>query len=891
MTAERPELELRTMDWYISKWQRFLKLYRRLHIPEEMAESLYYNSNLGYYYNYIAIDMYERSSATLIFDCNDLANAMEAGMGVILDTEEISSKKTADEALSHSDLQSLDSQLYLHPDEAIRALRQATYLIMKEIHHDFAMDIKDSFKARFRNCRTRIELPDINDNHTHKLVSVRGIVTEYDVKSSRIYYESAWKCPSNHFTVVQGRNKPMTCDECNKHNLTLVPDRVRTDSYQEFKIQQRHDKTKTGRMAVEFDIALIGTDMQNIVISGDYVNVTGIVRVREERSHNNRQSDVAEFYIDASFVEKLPEDDILRLSEKDKAILREAVKDAVKPETEDIDFEIGWRSVAPTVIGHDMEKKALHLLSVGTKRRKFDDGTISRGPLNFLLCGSPATAKTVLANWEKRVFHRAVAPTGDGLSKPGLTAAVDPKGGRTVLKPGAYVLANGGIVVIDELNVIKPDIMSALLEPMEDNQTVTISKGGIHRVLDARCASLHMCNPKGTTHWDDNKTIVENTGLHPPQLSRYDAIFVFRDIPDAVEDAKKFDHWTKMYGDSVTDDNPYSADEQESMKEQPVLLRRGKIGNLHSLPFMAFWRLYVTETFDAKMDVSPDSKPLQMLRKFYLEMRNMDMTRFMSLDEMDDHDEATIQRVPSITMRQIGSLIRLAEASANAHHRNVVLEKDAELAIEIVRYSILNSGFNQALAKAGLVDYAQRGNYPKIPIIEIEKFANRKRDRWHKEAVRMFRTFAQQLKPRALGKCLVCRAKGVIIRYIDQKQVDQDCDVCGGLGSENLEFNIDHVKDNLKPRGFTQSDFEFVADTFIKYRIIERNPRTGYYHLVKRYSIIRGYGTVDFLEGINPEDIINMEEAEQKTKELDEMASESERAAMEGTLKRLETGE
>jgi DNA replicative helicase MCM subunit Mcm2 (Cdc46/Mcm family) len=561
----------------------------------------------------------------------------------------------------------------------------------------------------------------------------------------------------------------------------------------------------------------------------------------------------------------------------------------VKAETEDIDFEILWRSVAPTVIGHEIEKKTLLLQMAGTKRRKFDDGTISRGPNNLLFCGSPATAKTVLANYQKRVFHRAVAPTGDGLSKPGLTAAVDPRSGRSVLKPGAYVLANGGIVVIDELNVIKGDIITALLEPMEDNQTVTISKGGIHRVLDARCASLHMCNPKGTTHWDDNKTIVENTGLHPPQLSRYDAIFVFRDIPDAVEDAKKFDHWTNMYGNSVTD-NAYS-DEQESMKEQPVILKRGKIGNLHSLPFMAFWRLYISDTFDAKLDVSADSKPLQMLREFYLEMRNMDMTRFMSLDELEDQDEATIQRIPSITMRQIGSLIRLAEASANAHHRNIVMDKDAELAIEIVRYSILNSGFNQALNKAGIVDYAQRGGNPKVSYIEIAKFANIKRDRWHKESVKLFKTFEQQLKRYAIGKCLNCRGTGVKTLYQNMKEIQQDCSVCGGLGSENLEFNLDHIRDNLKPRGYTLYDFEYVADTFLKYRIIERNPRTGYYRLVKRYSITHGYGTVKFLEGIVAEDIVDVGEAEQKTKELGQLSTVEERDAMIDTMKRLEENE
>lgn len=76
-----------------------------------------------------------------------------------------------DTASSAADLQSLDSQLYQHPDEAIRALRQATFLIMKEATMQWRK--KDTFKARFRNCRTKLELPDINYGHVSKLVSVR----------------------------------------------------------------------------------------------------------------------------------------------------------------------------------------------------------------------------------------------------------------------------------------------------------------------------------------------------------------------------------------------------------------------------------------------------------------------------------------------------------------------------------------------------------------------------------------------------------------------------------------------------------------------------------------------------------------------------------------------
>jgi len=117
------------------------------------------------------------------------------------------------------------------------------------------------------------------------------------------------------------------------------------------------------------------------------------------------------------------------------------------------------KSIAPQISGEytvDI-KKALACLLFGGSRTVLPDNSRLRGDINVLLMGDPSTAKSQFLKFIERVAPIGVYTSGKGSSAAGLTAAVvkDAKG-EFYLEGGAMVLADGGVICIDEVIPSQP---------------------------------------------------------------------------------------------------------------------------------------------------------------------------------------------------------------------------------------------------------------------------------------------------------------------------------------------------------------------------------------------------------------------------------------------------
>merc|ERR1712176_213816 len=141
----------------------------------------------------------------------------------------------------------------------------------------------------------------------------------------------------------------------------------------------------------------------------------------------------------------------------------------------------------------------------------------------------------------EKVAPVGVYTSGKGSSAAGLTASViRDKNREFFLEGGAMVLADGGVVCIDEFDKMRESDRVAIHEAMEQ-QTISIAKAGITTILNSRSSVLAAANPI-FGRYDDARTTSENIDFETTILSRFDLIFIIRDIKDMARDTRLAQH-------------------------------------------------------------------------------------------------------------------------------------------------------------------------------------------------------------------------------------------------------------------------------------------------------------------------------------------------------------
>uniref|UniRef100_A0A8R1DLA0 DNA replication licensing factor MCM5 n=1 Tax=Caenorhabditis japonica TaxID=281687 RepID=A0A8R1DLA0_CAEJA len=209
-------------------------------------------------------------------------------------------------------------------------------------------------------------------------------------------------------------------------------------------------------------------------------------------------------------------------------------------------YELIAKSIAPSIYGSADIKKSIACLLFGGARKKLPDGITRRGDINVLLLGDPGTAKSQLLKFVEQVAPIGVYTSGKGSSAAGLTASVirDPSSRSFIMEGGAMVLADGGVVCIDEFDKMREDDRVAIHEAMEQ-QTISIAKAGITTTLNSRCSVLAAANSV-YGRWDDSRGD-DNIDFMPTILSRFDMIYIVKDTHDVNKDSTLAKHVIEVH--------------------------------------------------------------------------------------------------------------------------------------------------------------------------------------------------------------------------------------------------------------------------------------------------------------------------------------------------------
>ncbi|KAF7559462.1 hypothetical protein G7046_g4703 [Stylonectria norvegica] len=547
----------------------------------------------------------------------------------------------------------------------------------------------------------------LSSHHLNYMVSIEGIVTRCSLIRPKVVKSVHYNEAKDMFHFRDYQDQTMTNgvttssvypredDEGNP--LTTEYGFCTYRDHQTISIQEMPERAPAGQLPRGVDV-ILDDDLVDRAKPGDRVQLVGIYRTLGSRNTNHNS---------ALFKTILLANNVVLLSSKSGGGIATAtitdtdIRNINKVAKKRNLLDLLSQSLAPSIYGHAYIKKAILLMLLGGMEKNLENGTHLRGDINILMVGDPSTAKSQLLRFVLNTAPLAIATTGRGSSGVGLTAAVtsDKETGERRLEAGAMVMADRGVVCIDEFDKMS-DIDRVAIHEVMEQQTVTIAKAGIHTSLNARCSVIAAANPI-FGQYDPHKDPHKNIALPDSLLSRFDLLFVVTDDIEDTRDRHVSEHVLRMHryrqpgteeGAPVREQTSQTlgvsinsqADSQgptevfqkyDAMLHSGVTLTAGRGANkkpeILSIPFMKKYIQY------AKTRVKPvlTQEVSDRIADIYVGLRN---------DEMEGNQ----RRTSPLTVRTLETIIRLATAHAKSRLSSRVEERDAVAAEAILRFAL-----------------------------------------------------------------------------------------------------------------------------------------------------------------------------------------------------------
>uniref|UniRef100_A0A7C9AJ41 DNA replication licensing factor MCM3 n=1 Tax=Opuntia streptacantha TaxID=393608 RepID=A0A7C9AJ41_OPUST len=539
----------------------------------------------------------------------------------------------------------------------------------------------------------RVTPRDLLSQFIGSMVCVEGIVTKCSLVRPKVV-KSVHYCPSTgKFTSREYRDITATTglptgsvyptrDE-NGNLLVTEYGMCKYKDHQTLSMQEVPEKSAPGQLPRTIDV-IVEDDLVDACKPGDRVALVGIYKALPGKSKGG---------VNGVFRTVLIANNVTLMNKEANAPIyaSEDIRNIKKIAEREDTFELLANSLAPSIYGHLWIKKAVILLMLGGIEKNLKNGTHLRGDINMMMVGDPSVAKSQLLRAIMNIAPLAISTTGRGSSGVGLTAAVtsDQETGERRLEAGAMVLADRGVICIDEFDKMNDQDRVAIHEVMEQ-QTVTIAKAGIHASLNARCSVVAAANPIYGTY-DRSLTPTKNIGLPDSLLSRFDLLFIVLDQMDPEIDGQISEHVLRMHryrsvldgGDGTLDGSSQYGREEEADAGSSVFVKFNRMlhgkkterGRKRDTLTISFLKKYIHY---AKHRVQPDlsDEASEHIATAYAELRNA-----------NSNAKGGGGTLP-ITARTLETIIRLSTAHAKLKLSRTVSKSDVEAALKVLNFAI-----------------------------------------------------------------------------------------------------------------------------------------------------------------------------------------------------------